>query len=102
MEVFEEYPVAILSNAEEELESWMREDRHGPHFDTGCNVIVTKVEHLDKDLESKFRNLLWIVLDPKHIQGDMKMDKTLVKLYPKIVSLHCPYVDGPKISLYEK
>ena len=102
MEVFAEYPVAILNNPEEELERWMREDQHGTHFDTGCNVIVTKAEHLDQDLESKFKNLLWIVLDPKGISDEMKMEKTLVKLYPKIVSVHCPYVEEPKISLYEK
>ena len=102
MEVFAEYPVVILTNPEEELEGWMREDRHGTRFDTGCNVIVTKAEHLDQDFESKFKNLLWIVLDPKAIPEEMKMEKTLVKLYPKIVSVYCPYVEEPKISLYEK
>ena len=63
LEIYEDIPIVRMTNPEEDLELWMREDRHGTHFDTGCTVIVTHSDSLDRKMENKFKNLLWLVLD---------------------------------------
>ena len=92
-----------LTDPDVDLDSWLREDRHGTKFDTGCNVIVTRVEDLDQQLERMFKNLLWIVLDhfPKE-QQEMNVENAVVELYTNIAVAHCPYEKKPKVSFYNK
>ena len=97
-----EFPVVGLDNPENNVEPWMREDRHGPKFDMGCNVIVTKAKYLDKELERKFKNLYWIVLDRLPKGQRVQVNKPLYELYPNIVAAYCPYEDKPKVSFYNE
>ena len=101
-EVYAELQVVSLTNPDENLERWMREDRHGTKFDTGCTVIVTKAANIDKEIERKFKNLMWIVLDKLPNQKALSVEWPLVKLYPNIVLSYCPFVKVPKVSSYEQ
>ena len=97
-----EFPVVALDNSDNDVEPWMREDNHGPKFDTGCNMIVTKAENLDKDLERKFKNVYWIVFDPLPKGKKLKVEKPVYELFSKIVAAHCPFAKKPKVSYYDK
>ena len=100
--IMDEFPVVGLDNPENDVEHWMREDQHGPKFDTGCNVIVTKAKDLDKDLERKFKNLNWIVLDRLPNGEKLQVEKPVYELYPKIVASYCPFAEKPKVSYYDE
>ena len=97
-----EFPVVGLDNPDNNVERWMREDRHGPKFDTGCNVIVTKAKDLDKELERKFKNLFWIVLDRLPKGQRVQVDKPVYELYPNIMVAHCPFALKHKVSYYNE
>ena len=101
-EVYNQLLVVSLTNPAEDLDRWMREDRHGPSFDTGCTVIVTKAEDLDEKLERNFKNLMWIVPDrlPKGLT--LKVENPVVELYSTAISVRCPFAKAPKVSLYSK
>ena len=101
-EVYAELLVVSLTNPDRNLERWMREDRHGTKFDTGCTVIVTKAANIDKGIERKFKNLLWIVLDQLPKDKDLSVEWPLVKLYPNIVLAYCPFEKVPKVSTYDQ
>ena len=102
LSIMAEFPVVGLDNPENNVEPWMREDRHGPKFDTGCNVIVTKVKDLDKDFEHKFKNLYWIVLDRLPKGEKLQVEKPVYALFPTIVAAYCPFTEKPKVSYYDK
>ena len=102
MTVLSELQVVTKSDLEENLELWMREDGHGTRFDTGCTAIVTKVENLDRQMEPKFKNMIWIVLDRLPGNKKMELNHPVVEMYPNIVSVHCPYSDTPKVSVYDR
>ena len=97
-----EFPVVGLDNPDNDVEKWMREDRHGPKFDTGCNVIVSKAKDLDKELEHKFKNLHWIVLDRLPKGEKVLVEKPVYELFPTIVAAYCPFTKKPKASYYDK
>ena len=97
-----EFPMVSLNNSDVDLDSWLREDRHGTRFDTGCNVIVTKVEDLDQRLERMFKNLLWIVLDRLPKEQEMDVERPVVELYTNIAVAHCPFEKKPKVSFYDE
>ena len=105
LEIYEDIPIVRMTNPEEDLELWMREDRHGTHFDTGCTVIVTHSDSLDRKMENKFKNLLWLVLDQLPKKKDLvqlQVDYPVIELYPKIISARCPYLETPKVSFYTR
>ena len=102
LQLYSEFPIVTLTNPEEDLNKMMREDQHGTQFDTGCTVIVTKTENLVKEIEPKFKNLIWIVLDRMPKGMKMKVDNPVVEMFPNIISAHCPFNDKPKVSFYDK
>ena len=101
-EVYSKFPVVGMMNPDQDLPRWMREDGHGTTFDTGCSVIVTKFEHLDKTLEARFKNLMWILIDRIPKNKELQVTKPVVELYPNIISAYCPYKTGRLVSYYEK
>ena len=101
LDVYSEFPVVKITNPNQELSLWMREDGHGTIFDTGCSVIVTKFEDLDETLEARFKNLMWIVIDRIPKNTKLQVTKPVVELYPNIISAYCPYKTGRLVSYYE-
>ena len=85
-----------------DLESWMREDRHEPKFGTGCTVILTKPQNLERAVERKFKNLLWIVTARLPKKPNLKVEHPVVELLPNTILAHCPFAKGPKISYYKE
>ena len=100
--VSSEFPIVSLADPNVDLELWMREDRHGTKFDTGCNVIVTKAEDLDQHLERMFKNLLWIVLDRLPKGKEIHVEWPVVELFTNIAVAHCSYEKKPKVSFYNE
>ena len=102
MTILSERQVVTLSNPENDLDLWMREDGHGTKFDTGCTVIVTKGENLNRQVERKFKNMIWILLDRLPKNEKLEVDHPVVDMYLNIVSVHCPYSDTTKVSFYDR
>ena len=100
-EVYSAFPVVGATNLDQDLPRWMREDGHGTIFDTGCSVIVTKFENLDETLETRFKNLMWIVIDRIPKNTKLQVTKPVVELYPNIISAYCPYKTDRLVSYYE-
>ena len=100
--IMAEFPMVGLDNPNNNVEPWMREDRHGPKFDTGCNVIVSKAKDLDKNLERKFKNLYWIVLDRLPKGQKLQVEKPVYELFPDIVAAHCSLAKKHKVSYYDR
>ena len=101
-EIHAEFPVVSLNNPERELEKWMREDQHGTKFDTGCTVIITEAKNLDKTIEPKFKNMIWIVLDRLSRKKKYEVTKPLIEMYPNIIAARCPFSETLKVSYYDK
>ena len=100
--IYAEFSVVNLNNPEEVLERWIREDRHGTNFDTGCTIIVTEAKNLDQKIEHNFKNLLWIVTDHLPRGKELEIKSPVVELFSSIAAFHCPYATAPKVSYYEK
>lgn len=100
--IYSEFPVVGLTIPGQDLEGWMREDRHGTKFDTGCTVIVTIAKHLDKEIERKFKNLLWIVLDRLPKNKEVKVEWPIIELFPNLIAAHCSFAKVPLVSFYDK
>ena len=100
--IYSEFSVVSLNNPEELLELWIREDRHGTNFDTGCTIIVTEAKKYDHEIEHNFKNLLWIVTDHLPKRKELKIKSPVVELFSSIAAFHCPYATAPKVSYYEK
>ena len=84
------------------LESWMREDRHEPKFGTGCTVILTEPKNLERTVERKFKNLLWIVTARLPKKPNLNVEHPVIELLPNTMLAHCPFAKGPKISYYKE
>ena len=102
MTVLSEMQVVTLSDSEKDLDLWMREDGHGTKFDTGCTVIVTKSENLNRQMERKFKNMIWILLDRLHKNDKPEVDHPVVEMYYSIVSVHCSNSENAKVSFYDR
>ena len=100
--IYSEFSVVSLNNPEELLELWIREDRHGTNFDTGCTIIVTEAKNYDHEIEHNFKNLLWIVTDHLPKRKELKIKSPIVELFSSIAAFHCPYAIAPKVSYYKK
>ena len=100
--VMAEFPSVGLGNANDDLDKWMRPDNHGTKFDTGCTIIVTKAESLEKGLERKFKNLLWITLDRLPKNEALEVEYPVVELRPNTIFSHCPFMDKPMVSFYNE
>ena len=100
--VLAEFPSVGLNTPKSNLQSWMREDNHGTKFDTGCTIIVTKAENLDKSLERKFKNLLWITLDRLPMNRPLEVENPVIELMPNTIFAHCPFMDKPMVSFYNE
>ena len=102
MTVSSEMQVVILTHPEKDLDLWMRDDGHGTKFDTGCTVIVTKSENLNRQMERKFKNMIWILLDRLPKNDKPEVDHPVVEMYYSIVSVHCSNSENAKVSFYDR
>ena len=100
--VLAEFPSVGLNTPKSNLLSWMREDNHGTKFDTGCTIIVTKAENLEKSLERKYKNLLWITLDRLPKNEELEVENPVVELMPNTIFAHCSFMDKPMVSFYNE
>ena len=100
--IYSEFSVVSLNNPEELLELWIREDRPGTNFDTGCTIIVTEAKNYDHEIEHNFKNLLWIITDHLPKAKEVEVKSPVVELFSSIAAFHCPYATAPKVSYYEK
>ena len=100
--IYSEFSVVSLNNPEELLELWIREDRPGTNFDTGCTIIVTEAKNYDHEIEHNFKNLLWIITDHLPKEKEVEVKSPVVELFSSIAAFHCPYATAPKVSYYEK
>lgn len=100
--IYSEFSVVSLNNPEELLELWIREDRPGTNFDTGCTIIVTEAKNYDHEIEHNFKNLLWIITDHLPKGKELEVKSSVVELFSSIAAFHCPYATAPKVSYYEK
>ena len=101
-EVYSQFPIVSLTDPEQDLKRWMREDGHGTTFDTGCTVIVTKAENLNKEIERKFKNLLWIVLDRLPNNAKLNVEWPVMELFPNLVAARCSFTEAKLVSFYDK
>ena len=100
--VLAEFPSVGLSTPKPSLELWMRKDNHGTKFDTGCTIVVTKADSLEKGLERKFKNLLWITLDRLPKNEPLEVENPVIELMPNTIFAHCPFMDKPMVSFYNE
>ena len=101
--VYSQLPIVSLTDPQQDLKRWMREDGHGTTFDTGCTVIVTNSKNLDKELENKFKNLMWIVLD--HLPKGNKVravEYPVIEMYSRVITIRCPFAKTWKVLFYDK
>ena len=95
------FQVVSIDNPVKDLEFWMRHDRHGTTFDSGCTIIFTNFENVNKAIERKFNNLLWVVLDKVPKGKKIEMEWPVVEILPNI-AVRCPYAKTKKVSFYDR
>ena len=101
-EIYSRFQVVSINDPVQELDLWMREDGHGTSFDTGCTVIVTNFSNLNKGIERKFKNLLWIVLDRVPQEKEIEVDGPVVEMFENIITVRCPYTSTKIVSFFKR